>query len=459
MLSAQTTVDSRRDPPPTAIIADSDLSFCESLRSNLVQDGLPAVTVNSSRALRAALGKFPAAIAIVGEFGDGTEAALRVLTTVLQMQHNRPVIFSPWHSSEETILAALRAGTTDYLRRPVSAAELAVSISRCGASFPTAVHRTDSASSTPALICASEAMRSIRDFIVKASRTDSTVLITGETGTGKEVLAQLIHDSSPRRAQPLVSINCASLPDTLLESELFGYERGAFTGAASAFPGRLRLARGGTVVLDEIGEMSSAGQAKLLRAIDSRQISPLGSRHSVPIDVRIVAATNQDPERLVREQRFRSDLYFRLNVVRVHVSPLRERRDDVLPLFRHYLAEFCGRSAGELLISQSACECLLRYQWPGNVRELRNVAEVIGVDPPPGEIAVQHLPSALRQDCATAVRALSERDRMVAVLSATQWNKSRAARQLNWSRMTLYRKMMKYDIAHNPSGMSEPHAL
>lgn len=296
-------------------------------------------------------------------------------------------------------------------------------------------------------------MRSIRDFIVKASRTDSNVLITGETGTGKEVLARLIHDLSPRRARPLVSINCASLPDNLLESELFGYERGAFTGAVAAFPGRLRMATGGTVVLDEIGEMTVAGQAKLLRAIDSRQISPLGSRHNLAIDVRIVAATNQDPERMVREKRFRSDLYFRLNVARIHVSPLRERRDDVLPLFRHYVAEFCGRPGGDLAISQPACECLLRYQWPGNVRELRNVAEVIGIDPPRGEIAVQHLPRALRGGGATSMLSLSERDRMVAVLAATNWNKSQAARQLHWSRMTLYRKMTKYDVSSHPASL------
>jgi DNA-binding NtrC family response regulator len=432
----------------TAIIADADTRFCERVRRSLVRQGLLAVEANCSRMLIAAVEKHLSPLAIVGEFGDGTEAALQVVTTVLQVHRGCRVIFSPWHSSEETIIAALRAGTADFLRRPIGDEEVTASIQRCTASLPTGAHRVDRTNGAPALICASEAMRAIRDFIFKASRTDSNVLITGETGTGKEVLARLIHDCSPRRAQPLVSINCASLPDGLLESELFGYERGAFTGAVSAFPGRLRMAVGGTVVFDEICEMTPAGQAKLLRAIDSRQISPLGSRRSLPIDVRIIAATNQDPERLVREHRFRSDLYFRLNVARIHVSPLRERRDDVLPLFRHYLAEFCGRSSRDLEISQPACECLLRYQWPGNVRELRNVAEVIGIDPPSVEIAVQHLPSALRQECATVVPTLSERDRMVAALSATHWNKSQAARELKWSRMTLYRKMMKYDISN-----------
>jgi DNA-binding NtrC family response regulator len=453
MLSRKKTGETCGSPSLAAVVADADPRFCDRVSVGLDRLGLRPLQASSAEGLQAVIEKLQVPIAVVGEFGEGTEAALKVVVALEEAYPACRVIFSPWSSSEEIIIAALRARAVDYLRRPVSEPELTESIRRCIGGLPPQQNGAGRSAPAPELICASESMRSIRDFIVKASRTESNVLITGETGTGKEVLARLIHDLSPRRARPLVSINCASLPDSLLESELFGYERGAFTGAVAAFPGRLRMATGGTVVLDEIGEMTVAGQAKLLRAIDSRQISPLGSRHNLAIDVRIVAATNQDPERMVREKRFRSDLYFRLNVARIHVSPLRERRDDVLPLFRHYLAEFCGRHGGDLAISQPACECLLRYQWPGNVRELRNVAEVIGIDPPRGEIAAEHLPRALRGSGATSILSLSERDRMVAVLAATNWNKSQAARQLHWSRMTLYRKMTKYDVSSHPASL------
>lgn len=299
------------------------------------------------------------------------------------------------------------------------------------------------------LIAVSPSIRDVLVYVGKVAASDCTVLLTGETGTGKEMIAQLIHQQSARGAQPFVSINCAAVPESLFESELFGYERGAFTGANTSYPGKLKLAEGGTVLLDEIGEMPLSMQAKMLRVIEAREVSRLGGRHPEPINVRFIAATNQDLESLLVQQRFRADLFFRLNVARVHLPPLRERRGDIAELFMHYVGIMSRSSGREVAgISEQALACLLRYHWPGNVRELRNVVEAIFIDPPAHGITPADLPAPL---ASMAERATSdddrERDRIIAALFATRWNKCRAAEELNCSRMTLYRKLTKYHIS------------
>lgn len=285
-------------------------------------------------------------------------------------------------------------------------------------------------------------------YAQKIGRTDSTVLITGETGTGKEHLARYVHANSRRAGHAMLCINCAALPDTLLEGELFGYERGAYTGAHQSYPGKMKLAEGGTLLLDEIGELSLTAQAKLLRAIEEREVFRLGARRSETIDVRIIAATNQDLESMVSERRFRADLYFRLNVARVQVPPLRQRREDVPLLFAHYLQQMCQRTGVHVEgLSAEATDCLMDYAWPGNVRELRNVVEALFIDPPTGRIEPRHLPmNVIRPLRALADADTDERQRILSVLFKTHWNKCRAAEALNWSRMTLYRKISKYHI-------------
>lgn len=291
----------------------------------------------------------------------------------------------------------------------------------------------------------------VLDYARKVARTDSTVLITGETGTGKEHLARHVHRNSRRAGHEMVSINCAALPDALLEGELFGYERGAYTGAHQSYPGKMKLADGGTLVLDEVGELSPAAQAKLLRVIEERQVFRLGARRSEPVDVRIIAVTNQDLEAMVEERRFRADLFFRLNVARVHVPPLRQRPEDVPLLFAHYLTEMGKRSGTRVHgLSPEFAACARDYSWPGNVRELRNLVETLFIDPPAGQVEMRHLPP----DVIRRMRSLhqvddDERGRIVSALCATQWNKCRAAEQLNWSRMTLYRKLSKYGISRS----------
>ena len=308
--------------------------------------------------------------------------------------------------------------------------------------------------STPAhfagyeLIGSSPAMAAVRDYVLKVAQSDASVLINGATGTGKELVADAIHRASRRRSAPFVSVNCAAIPDSLLESELFGYERGAFTGAEEAYPGKLRLADHGTVFLDEISEMSPLGQAKILRVLESREVFPLGSRRLVKIDVRFLAATNQDLEPMIERHAFRQDLFFRLNVGRIFLPSLKERPQDILELFLYYIQRFNALQERRVQApTPDLAERLVAYDWPGNVRELRNCVEAVFIDPPNGPIGLEHLPESF-QRIFRSHRAdnVSERDAIVSTLSRTNWNKKMAARELQWSRMTLYRKLEKYKI-------------
>ncbi len=293
----------------------------------------------------------------------------------------------------------------------------------------------------------------------KAARSTCPVLITGETGTGKDQVARLIHAASLRSQGPFVSLNCAAVPESLIESELFGYEHGAFTGAVRSYPGRFAAAHGGTLFLDELGDLPLSTQAKLLRAIENHEVTPLGSLRTRTVDLRIVAATHQPLEQMVRERRFRSDLYFRLCVARVRLPPLRERRDDILELAAHFMAPLRRSAEGHAVgwFDAAALRRLLTYEWPGNVRELRNVIEAIFIDPPTGTISDAALPPLLGAlgglDGIEAMARLppDERERIVDMLATTHWNKAAAARGLHWSRVTLYRKMAKHHIDAGPS--------
>ncbi len=294
----------------------------------------------------------------------------------------------------------------------------------------------------------SRAMADLRAWLPKVAASPASVLVTGETGTGKERVADAIHRLSPRARGPFVALNCAALPEALVESELFGHERGAFTGAFERASGRMTDADGGTLFLDEIGELAPSAQAKLLRAVERREVRPLGGGRVRPVDIRIVAATNRPLEAMVAEGRFRADLYYRLNVAVIALPPLRERTEDVPLLLSAALAaqsERLGRHIGEP--DEELLACLAAYPWPGNVRELFNLAEAVGIDPPDGAIGLCHLPPFWRARLEPyRPEAHAERDRLVAALRRAQWNKAEAARALNWSRMTLYRKLAHYRI-------------
>jgi transcriptional regulator with GAF, ATPase, and Fis domain len=296
--------------------------------------------------------------------------------------------------------------------------------------------------------------------VSKVADTDSTVLITGESGTGKELIARAIHFNSRRADQMLVTVNCGAIPEELLESELFGHVRGAFTNAVANRDGRFLVAHGGSIFLDEIGDMSPNLQVKLLRVLQERTFEPVGSSKTVTTDVRVIAATNQNLEEAIRERRFREDLFFRLNVIPIEAPPLRDRRDDI-PLLVHHFLEIANRERnGEIRgISQSALDHLSGYRWPGNVRELENLIErLVVTHAGTGEITPADLPKHIHESPSVAVSSprvpstgLSfrevvddfESDLIVQALEQTQWNKNRAAQLLGLNRTTLLEKIKK----------------
>ena len=296
------------------------------------------------------------------------------------------------------------------------------------------------------IIGTNASMQALRDYLRDVGASDCTVLITGETGTGKELVARAIHEGSRRVSKPFVSINCAAIPDALLETEFFGYERGAFTGAYASRKGKVQSAEGGTMFLDEIGELNLSGQAKLLRLIESRELQPVGALGTVEANVRLVAATNHNLERLVGDGRFRGDLFYRLNVVRIHLPPLRERKGDIPILVRYFLDEINRRDQRRVQgLDEDASAVLIGHAWPGNVRELRNLLECVLVRRAEGRIGLADLPGHFLDAVTAACPGDdSERTRLLSALEAVGWNKTEAARRLSWSRMTLYRKMARY---------------
>jgi len=394
---------------------------------------------------------------VLGPFGKGAWDELHTAQQIRQADRSVPLILIPAHSTEALAIAALRAGINDYFKLPLVFEELESSIKRClsgirsPASSPPCDPHAPRAMPLQRMLGESLPMQRIKAYIGQVALTDSTVLITGESGTGKELVAEMIHRSSARHSKPLVGINCAAIPDSLLESELFGYDKGAFTGANTLKEGQLQLADGGTVFLDEIGDMSPYAQAKILRAIESKTICRLGGKRSIPVNVRIIAATNQEIEQLVAAGKFRPDLYFRLNVGRIHLPPVRQRKEDLPELLDHYLHTFNRQFGLEVEgFTDEARACLFRYHWPGNVREVKNFLEALFINlinHPSGKITLWDLPEPFRRQLSEVDHSpQSERERVLSALLLTNWNMSQAAQQLSWSRMTLYRKMRKYHI-------------
>jgi len=297
------------------------------------------------------------------------------------------------------------------------------------------------------LLGASEPMVRLRRRIARVATFDSNVLLLGETGSGKECAARAVHRLSRRRNKPLISINCAALPEQLIESELFGYERGAFTGAQTAYAGKFGLADGGTLFLDEIGDLPLAAQAKILRAIEGHEYFRLGGSRPIRCDVRLIAATHRDLDAMCARAEFRLDLYFRLNVARIDVPPLRERASDILALAEQFVAEACESMRGSCAgFSPDARAALLAYGWPGNVRELRNAVETALICAEGKVIELRDLPAQILRWMQRSSTPADERTLLVSALRNTRWNKSEAARELRWSRMKLYRKLEQYQL-------------
>ncbi len=363
---------------------------------------------------------------------------------------DRPVIAIAEHSSEDLAIAALRSGVRDYFKCPIPWREFESSLLKWmpAVGGPAPACEPNGPLANIGLVGESTCIRNIRQQVCRLAAVDSMVLITGETGTGKELVAQSIHQLSTRSKSPFVSINCAAIPDTLLESELFGHERGAFTGANQTKRGMFESSAEGTIFLDEVGDMSAYSQAKILRVLETREVNRLGGREAAPLRCRFIAATNQELERSVADSRFRKDLFFRLNVTRVELAPLRERKQDIPTLCQHFVNEFNRRFGTHVRgLEKELLDLLCQHDWPGNVRELRNFLEATFANSPSPALAIVDVPDFFRRIFGhTETRNNAERERLLSALTACRWNKSLAAKAMHCSRMTLYRRMSKYEI-------------
>ncbi len=370
--------------------------------------------------------------------------------------------------SIESAVKAIKAGAFHYTTKPFELADLANLVQKALEHQQAREEnlllkkQLNSKYGFENIIGISDSMKEIFDLVAKVADTDSTILILGESGTGKELIANAIHQQSRRHDRPLVTVNCAAIPEDLLESELFGHVKGAFTGAIASRSGRFEMADGGTVFLDEIGDMSLKLQVKLLRVLQERRFEPVGSGRSVEVDVRIIAATNKNLEDAVRDKVFREDLYYRLNVIPIKISPLRERQADIPPLVQYFLEKYSeenGKPPPQL--DPSAMQALAEYPWPGNVRELENVIERLVILKPDQVITAQDLPEKLYSPTGNIMTSIQipdhgisfknvvsdfENELILKALEKTAWNKNKAATLLKINRTTLVEKIKKRQL-------------
>jgi len=442
------------------LVVDDDATMCELLEMALRRLGHQVVTATSGPEALLRLDESDFDI-VLTDIAMAEMDGLELCQKVSELRPGLPVVVVTGQGSMESAVAALRAGAYDFISKPVDDKLLAPCLARAGQSrlLQREVQRlrreVDVGRPLDDVVGSSSAMRRVYDLVARVAPSDASVLIHGETGTGKELIARAIHSKSVRSDGPFVALNCAAVPANLIESELFGHARGAFTDAKSSREGLFVEANGGTIFLDEIGEMPVEVQPKLLRALQERKVRPLGSNAEVPFDARIVAATNRDLEIEVEEKRFREDLYYRINVVKIDLPPLRERGADVLAIAHHLLRRIAqGRN---LTLSPQAAERLMSYDWPGNVRELENCMERAVALARFDQITTEDLPEKLRThrsdrlvvsaEDASELVTLEELERRYIhrVLKMLGGNKSRAAQVLGLDRRTLYRKLDRYD--------------
>jgi two-component system response regulator HydG len=438
---------------------DDDQDQCGLLEAALTRLGHTAVTTTSPHTALEQLANEPVE-AVITDLGMSEMDGLTLCERIVSTRPGVPVIVLTASNTMETAISALRVGAYDFLTKPIEPKLLAVSVARAvqhsklRAELQRLQQTLAVTSQTPRLLGDSAAMQRVQKLIERVGPSDASVLIQGETGTGKELVARAVHEASPRRNGPFVALNCAAVPGTLLESELFGHARGAFTDAKDSRQGLFLEASGGTLLLDEVGEMPLEMQTKLLRVLQERKVRPVGSNLEVPFDTRIITATHRDLEAEVRQRRFREDLFYRVNVVRVDVPPLRERGSDVLTLATHFMRTSCQRSGKESLqLSSQIADRLLGYSWPGNVRELENCMERAVALARFDHLTVEDLPEQIRayRDDASDVTAGGpdeivslheiERRHILRVLEKLHGNKARAAELLGLDRRTLYRKL------------------
>ena len=427
----------------------------------LVQAASPHANIYSAKTVPEGLSLW-SKIAPTLVIGEGT---LPTLAPLLDYAHRKPdlvpVLAIGDHCSLQDVVSIMRSGAADYLAKPIQPEDLRQAVSRASKlpCVPPAISPPDPFSPIVGL---SPEINLMKHLAKEVASTDATVLITGESGTGKELFAQAIHAASPRAQGPLIALNCAGIPESLLEAELFGYEPGAFTDAKHTKPGKFQIAEGGTLFLDEIGELSATAQAKLLRVLEDHTIDPLGARHSHRVNIRVLAATNEDLVAHIKSGRFRLDLYYRLNVYQLRIPPLRERREDIEPILLMFLERARQEHGCRITrIAPEALAILQHHDWPGNVRELHNVVEWLTITCKHPMIQPEHLPQSVRtapwteratSDPKPSLLAFGlsfqemEKKMLEEALHKTSGNISEASRLLKLTRNTLRYRMAKYHL-------------
>jgi len=443
------------------LVADDDESLRRVMEFGLKQEGYDVKTVpDGTRALDVLKSeKFDL---LLSDMKMPGLSGLELLTRALDLDRDIKVILITAYATVQQAVEAVKLGAFDYITKPFEREELSLTIKkalqfkRLETENLELKSRLDGADYFKGIIGVSAAFREVIDLVDKVAPTDATVLITGESGTGKELIARAIHKKSSRSTGEFVPVNCAAIPKELVESELFGHVRGAFTGAVRDKRGKFQVADGGSIFLDEIGELGLGLQAKILRALQERVIEPVGAEKSVPVDVRIIAATNSDLKRRVAEGTFREDLFYRLNVIPIFIPPLRERKDDIPLYLNHFVKKFA--SGQEIRFSPEAMERLVSYDWPGNVRELENLVERMIVMRRSSTLGEGDLPEdfgrpVFKKDSAGTTESMSlrdaERSLILRALETSRWNKSEAARMLKIPRHVLLYRMKTYGIAKN----------
>ena len=437
------------------LIVDDELSVRDSLAKWFTEEGYEVATAeNANEALtRVAEQTFDVALVDIKMRGtDGIELQRRLHEIYPDML----VIIMTGYASVETAVTALKNGAYDYVNKPLDPDEIAHLVAKAMSHRRTQQENTRLKETVAEIthpsdiIGQSAAMKHVFDSIETVAPTDATVLVTGESGTGKELVARAIHAGSTRRFHPLVVIHCGALTETLLESELFGHEKGAFTGAQYRKKGKFEIAEGGTVFLDEIGDISLKSQTDLQRVLQEREIVRVGGNQTIHVDFRVVAATNKDLEQLIEEGKFRPDLFYRLNVFHIEIPPLRERREDIPLLVDHFTRKFSREMSKKITrVSPAAMNELQQYNWPGNVRELENAVERAMVVAQEPELREQDFSLKSRNGSAHGigeVRSLddAERAHILRVLEECGGNQTRAAEVLDIDRVTLHHKLKKY---------------
>ncbi len=442
------------------LVVDDESGIRQSLTSILEEEGYRVEAVGSGEECLATVAARPFDLILLDVWLPGMDG----LVTLERLQQSVPapmVVMISGHGNIETAVRATKLGAFDFVEKPLSL-EKTILVVKNALEYLRLEEENRGLRAELEQRCQvigeSVPMKALRQQIALAAPTNGRVLIYGESGTGKELVARALHAASLRRDRPLVEVNCAAIPEELIESELFGHVKGSFTGASEDKVGKFQKADMGTLFLDEVGDMSLKTQSKVLRVLEEQRFEPVGSNQAVDVDVRVIAATNKTLEGEIARGAFREDLFYRLNVIPFYVSPLRERIEDLLILARYFLAEFSGaygRKVKEL--SEGALDVLMRYPWPGNVRELKNLIERLVIICPQQRIEAHHLPPELFRGAARSpqqpyatlheARAAYEREFILRKLEEHQWNMTHTASALGLERSHLYRKMKSLGIS------------